>query len=104
MKGEYNLEFTKLFVKQFEKLDTANQKRIYAKIVELKKNPFRHKALTGPFRGCHRMHVGKYRVIYLPKKNIKKVFLIYVDLRSRVYQRDISKIIAQISEQTLSLK
>ncbi len=104
MKTEYSLEFTKLFVKQFEKLDRANQKRVYAKILELKKNPFRHKALTGPFKGCYSMHVGKYRVIYLPKKDIRKVFLIDVDLRSKVYQKDISKIIDQISEQILSQK
>jgi mRNA-degrading endonuclease RelE of RelBE toxin-antitoxin system len=31
MQAEYNLEFTKLFVKQFEKLDRANQKRVYKK-------------------------------------------------------------------------
>jgi|Deesub1362A_J573_1020465.scaffolds.fasta_scaffold23944_2 mRNA-degrading endonuclease RelE of RelBE toxin-antitoxin system len=104
MQAEYNLEFTKLFVKQFEKLDRANQKRVYKKILELKKDPFRHRALTGPFKGCHRMHVGKYRVIYLPKKDIRKVFLIDVDLRSRVYQKDIRKIIERISEQILSQK
>jgi mRNA-degrading endonuclease RelE of RelBE toxin-antitoxin system len=50
------------------------------------------------------MHVGKYRVIYLPKKDIRKVFLIDVDLRSRVYQKDIRKIIERISEQILSQK
>ncbi len=100
----YELEFTKLFVAQFEKLQKEEQKRIFKKIQELKVNPFRHKPLTSPFKGCFRIHAGKHRVIYLPKRDMNKVFLIDVDLRSRVYQKDISKIITQISEQIPSQK
>ena len=94
----YELEFTELFVTQFEKLGKEYRKRVYKKIQELKENPYRHKALTGPFKGCFRLRVGNLRVIYMPMEEVKKVILIDVDLRKRVYKKDISKIIGQIFE------
>ncbi len=97
---EYTLEFTRIFVQQFGKLDRSIQKQVYSKILKLKSNPFRHKPLKGPFKGCYRLHVGNYRVIYLPKRDQKKVFLIDVDLRSRVYRKDLTKFIEKISGQT----
>jgi len=97
----YELEFTDIFVSQFEKLGKEHQKRIYKKIQELKEDPYRHKALTGPFKGCFRLRVGNYRIIYMPQ-DTEKVILIDVDLRKKVYKKDISKIIHQISERTSS--
>lgn len=61
-KMPYELEFTDIFVSQFEKLEKEHPKRIYKKIQELKENPYRHKALTGPLKGCFRLRVGNYRV------------------------------------------
>jgi len=105
----YELEFTDLFVSQFEKLGKEHQKRIYKKIQELKEDPYRHKALTGPFKaltgpfkGCFRLRVGNYRIVYMPLKDTGKIILIDVDLRKKVYKKDISKIIHQISERTSS--
>jgi len=97
----YELEFTDIFVSQFEKLGKEQQKRIYKKIQELKENPYRYKALTGPFKGCFRLRVGNYRIIYMPQ-DTEKIILIDVDLRKKVYKKDISKIIHQISEQISS--
>ena len=65
---------------EFKKLQRKDQKRIFKKISELKNNPFRHKALTGPFKECYSMHIGIYRVIYLPKVESNKIFLIDVDV------------------------
>ncbi|MFQ6136584.1 MAG: type II toxin-antitoxin system RelE/ParE family toxin [Candidatus Hydrothermarchaeales archaeon] len=53
----YELEFTELFVSQFEKLEEVDQKRVYNKIQELKENPYRYKALAKPFKGCFRLRV-----------------------------------------------
>ena len=100
----YELEFTKLFEQQFARLEKVDQKRVYHKIQELKLNLFRHKALTGPFEGCFRIRIGNLRVIYMPVKSEKKVFLIDVDVRKRVYKKNISEIITQIYEQTPSRK
>lgn len=96
----YELEFTKLFITQFEGLEKENQKRVYKGIQKLKENPYRYKRLTDPFRGCFRLRVGNFRVIYVPIEHAKKVILIDVDVRKRVYKKDISKIIDQISERT----
>ena len=96
----YELEFTKLFVAQFEKLEKEYQKRVYKGIQKLKEDPYRYKKLTDPFRGCFRLRIGDFRVIYMPIEHAKKVILIDVDVRKRVYKKDISKIIDQISERT----
>lgn len=96
----YELEFTKLFVGQFEKLERTFQQRIYKKIQELKEDPYKHKALTYPFRGCFRLRVGNFRVVYMPAEHMKKVVLIDVDLREKVYKKDVSKIMAEISGRT----
>lgn len=101
---QFELEFTELFVEQFKKLEKVDQKRVYQKIQELKLNPFRHKALTGPFKGCFRIRIGNLRVIYMPIKSERKVFLIDVDLRKKIYNRNISGIIDQIYGQILSQK
>jgi mRNA-degrading endonuclease RelE of RelBE toxin-antitoxin system len=96
----YELEFTKLFVAQFGKLEKTAQRRIYKKIQELKEDPYRHKALTYPFRGCFRLRVGNFRVVYMPAERMKKVVLIDVNLREKIYKKDISKIIDEISGRT----
>lgn len=93
----YELEFTELFVTQFEKLGKADRERIHRKIQELKENPYRHKMLTYPFAGCFRLRIGNFRVIYIPVERTKKVILIDVGLRKKVYKRDISGVIDQIS-------
>lgn len=98
----YELEFTELFVEQFEKLEKDNRERIYRKIQELKENPYRHKALTYPFGGCFRIRVGNFRVIYMPIERMKKVVLVDVGLRKKIYKRDISMVIDQISGRTPS--
>jgi len=96
----YELEFTKLFVAQFERLEKEDQRRVYRSVQKLKESPYRYKRLTDPFRGCFRLRVGNFRVIYMPMEHAKKVVLIDVDVRKRVYKKDISKIIDQISERT----
>ena len=96
-RAQYNLEFTETFVKQFSKLGKAEQESVYKKIQGLKSSPHRHKALKGPFKGCSSMRVGSLRVIFMTVEKEKRVYLIDVDLRKRIYKKDLSKIIAQIS-------
>jgi mRNA-degrading endonuclease RelE of RelBE toxin-antitoxin system len=96
----YTLEFTEIFVKQFAKLSKIEQKEVYKKIQELKSNPKRHKPLRGPFKGCSRIRVGSLRIIFMVIEKEKRVYLIDVDLRKRIYKKDMSRIIAQISGET----
>jgi len=43
----YELEFTDIFVSQFEKLGKEQQRQIYKKIQEVKENPYKYKAQGG---------------------------------------------------------
>ncbi len=102
--AQYTLEFTEIFAKQFKKLSKINQMEVYKKIQGFKSRPQRHKPLRGPFKGCFRIRVGGLRVVYTILEKGKRVYLIDVDLRKRIYKKDISKIIAQISGGTLLRK
>jgi len=68
----YELEFTELFVAQFEKLEKADRERIHRKIQELKENPYRHKALTYLFGGCFRIRVEILGLSVCPLNALKK--------------------------------
>jgi mRNA-degrading endonuclease RelE of RelBE toxin-antitoxin system len=83
----YTLEFTRNFVRQFERLDRPVQQRIYRKLEEVKENPYRFKPLSGPLKGCFRIHVGPFRVIYLPQMDGRKVILLDVEAREKVYRK-----------------
>lgn len=100
----YLLEFTENFVSQFEKLDKEIRRRVYKKIQSLKEDPYRYKPLSHPFAGCFRLRIGKYRVIYMPQEETKKVFLIDVDHREKVYTKDLLDFISRISGRTPSQK
>lgn len=94
---QYTVGFTEIFVKQFAKLSKTEQKEVYKKIQGLESNPHRHKALKGPFKGCSRIRMGGLRIIFMVLEKENRVYLIDVDLRKRIYKKDMSKIIAQIS-------
>ncbi len=91
------MEFTENFVKQFKRLDRDVQKQVFKKIQSLKEDPYRYKPLKYPLGGCFRLRVGKYRVIYMPNEDTKKVFLIDVDLREKIYKKDLLRFINRIS-------
>ena len=70
------MDWTKVIVlnatfKELEKIDTQNQKLIFAKIKDLESGIFTaDKALRGKHKGKFRKRAGNYRIIYLKENDI----------------------------------
>lgn len=77
---------TSTFVKQIRKLETSTQKRIEAKLTTAAQNPRLYfEGLTGA--PLFKLRVGDYRVIAKISFAEKKVFLLSVSHRKKVYER-----------------
>ena len=60
--------------------------RIKEKIEELKINPHLFKKLHGELEGLYSMRVGNYRIIYTINEDVKRILLLSVAHRKKVYQ------------------
>lgn len=75
--------------KNFEKIKTKIDKKLYSKIInnvypQLRANPFygtNIKKLKGQFEGYYRYRLGNYRLFYLIED--EKVLVVVVDFRHR---------------------
>lgn len=82
----YKLIIDVKVIEFLEKLPNNISKNIFKKIQETKANPHRYFIrLTG--RPEYKLRIGNYRVIAEIKDNDLSIFIIYVDKRSRVYNR-----------------
>ena len=73
-------------LKELEKIDPINQKRIYSKIEALKEGQFSSdKPLKGKHKGKYRKRAGNYRIIYLKEGDILVITLIRIAHRKEVY-------------------
>jgi mRNA interferase RelE/StbE len=72
-------------VKQLEKINKKDTRRIYDCVLDCANDPFRTTVrLTGS--SFFRLRVGNYRVILDLQQNRLIVFVIEVDLRKRIYK------------------
>jgi mRNA interferase RelE/StbE len=83
----YKLLTTPRFEKDFKKLDKSIRQRVLKKIKNLEMKPYSFKSLHGKLKGKYSLHVGDYRVIYVINEKEKKVILLTVDHRGRIYKR-----------------
>ena len=60
----YSLKIKQSALKEIQKLDKPNRKRLIEAIDNLAGNPHVGKLLKGDFSGLRRIRVGSYRVIY----------------------------------------
>ena len=82
----FKIIIPKATFKELEKIDTENQKLIYAKIQDLEKGVFASdKALQGKHKGKFRKRAGNYRIVYLKENDILVITLIRIAHRKEVY-------------------
>ncbi len=84
----FEIYATKRFQKEFNKLDEKARGRIKKRVAELKENPYLGVPLTAQFKGKYKLRVGDYRVIYEIDFQKSRIFLVAVDLRKNVYDRE----------------
>ena len=81
----YSLEVTRRFEKDFRKLPLDIRRRVDAEARALEHDPFLGKRLRGEFEGSHSLRIGDYRVIYRVITSEKRVILMTVAHRHKVY-------------------
>jgi len=82
----FKIIIPKATFKELEKIDSENQKLVYAKIKDLEAGIFTSdKALKGKHKGKFRKRVGNYRIVYLKENDILVITLIRIAHRKEVY-------------------
>jgi mRNA interferase RelE/StbE len=82
----FKIIIPKIVFKELEKIDSENQKLIYAKVQDLEKGLFStDKPLKGKHKGKFRKRAGDYRIVYLRENDILVITLIRIAHRKEVY-------------------
>jgi mRNA interferase RelE/StbE len=82
----YRLETTRRFEKDFRKLASDLKQRIDKQVRLLETQPYSGKRLRGEFEGSFSLRLGDYRVVYWIDESAKRIILLTVAHRRRVYE------------------
>ena len=82
----YSLKIKQSALKEIQKLDKPNRKRLIEAIDNLAGNPHVGKLLKGDFSGLRRIRVGSYRVIYEINEGEVLIHVLRVAHRKRAYR------------------
>lgn len=80
------LYLTKTFQKKFHKIPKDIQARIEEVLIEISKNPYAGKKLTGELEGEYSYRIGRYRIIYFVDEQ-KNIWLETVSHRKDAYRK-----------------
>ncbi len=82
----YRLETTRRFEKDFKKLASDLKRRIDQQVRTLEALPHSGKRLRGEFEGSYSLRMSDYRIIYAVDEREKRIILLTVAHRRRVYE------------------
>jgi len=83
----YDIEFTRIAAKDFEKLpDKKTKEKFASAIEESAANPLVGKPLQGELKGCFSYRIGDYRMIYSFSSSKNKLTILKIDHRRQVYR------------------
>ncbi len=85
MKKNYELVFTKEFIKRIKRLDKQAQSRILRELKILEDKPFASKQLLGRLSELKSFRIGDYRVIYQISE--RNVIIRTIGHRKKVYDK-----------------
>jgi len=80
----YELEFDKKAINFLNKLEKKDKKRIWNKLQECKRNPFRYLKHLENIEG-YKLRVGEYRIILDVEKTIKILSVVKIGRRKNIY-------------------
>ena len=83
----YNVELTPAAQKQFKKLTTQLQDKIWEAIenIALDPRPYGYKKIVSRL-GCYRIRIGDYRIIYSINDQIITILILQIGHRRDVYR------------------
>ncbi len=77
----FSIQIKRSAVRELERLDIADRKRIAEAIARLAEHPLLGNALKGEERGLRRLLVGEFRVIYEVQDDALVVLVIHITRR-----------------------
>jgi mRNA interferase RelE/StbE len=82
----YTVIYDEEALQKLERLEKKIRKRIFEKITSTKEKPFHYfERLTG--RGEYKLRVGDYRIIAEIDEKAKRITVLFVDHRKKVYNK-----------------
>ncbi len=85
MKKNFELIFTREFLKRLKRLDRQTQIRILSELKILEEEPFAGKQLVGRLAELKSFRVGDYRIIY--QHSEQTIFIRTIGHRKKVYDK-----------------
>lgn len=82
----YSIKIKKSALKEIQKLQSPDRRRIVEAIDTLEGQPYAGKLLKGDLSGLRRLRVGHYRIIYEVYENEVIVLILRVSHRKSVYR------------------
>jgi len=82
---KYTIFASKRFIKEFNKLPANLQRKIKNEIKILEDKPFAGISLQGTLSGKLKLRIGNYRIIYIVNTKEKRVYLLAIGHRKKVY-------------------
>jgi addiction module RelE/StbE family toxin len=83
---KYSLRVSNAFERQLRRLKPRDRERAWVIIEEIQQDPHVYKSLSGQLSGTRSARAGDLRIIYAVDETEKRVFLLQVGHRERVYE------------------
>jgi len=86
---EWDFEISATAEKDLSRLDTSTRRRVLAKIKWLAENfeEITPAPLEEPWKGCFKLRIGLWRVVYNVEESRHIVTILFLDTRDKVYKR-----------------
>ncbi len=82
----YSIRVANSFEKDLRKLRLADRERVWKMLEELQRYPHSYKLLSGQLAGTRSARIGNLRVLYIIEESERRVILLHVGQRERVYE------------------
>ena len=84
---KYSLRVSNAFERQLRRLKTQDRERAWTTIDGILQDPHSYKSLSGQLSGTRSARVGDLRIIYAIDETEKRIILLYIGHRERVYEQ-----------------
>ncbi len=83
---KYNIRVSNTFERELRRLGHSDRGRVWKAIAEIQDFPYSNKELTGQLADTRSARVGSLRIIYAIDDKGKRIILLHVGYRERVYE------------------
>jgi len=83
---KYSIRVSNAFERQLRRLRSQDRQRVWTVLDEIERDPHSYKPLSGQLSGTRSASAGDLRIIYAIDEVEKRVILLHVGHRERVYE------------------